>query len=91
MPSSYIARFELNRMIATEFWVGSGNSSERKFLESVLEKGITYIAERGYFSFDLLDKVLQARAFFVFRGKANLLYTRGWEVNHQPSRIARLF
>ncbi len=31
--------FELNRMIPTEFWIGTGKSSERKFLESVLETG----------------------------------------------------
>ncbi len=66
--------FELNRMIATEFWVGKGNSSEREFLASVLEKGCTYIADRGYFSFAIAAKVVQAEAFFVFRGKANLLY-----------------
>jgi Transposase DDE domain len=66
--------FELNRMIPTEFWVGTGNSSERAFLESVLESGVTYIADRGYFSFALADKVLQKQAFFVFRGRDNLLY-----------------
>lgn len=66
--------FELNRMIPTEFWIGKGNSSERSFLESVLEAGITYIADRGYCSFALADKVIRANAFFVFRGKDNLLY-----------------
>lgn len=66
--------FELNRMIPTEFWVGTGNSSERQFLESVLEAGITYIADRGYFSFGMADKIVQAKAFFVMRTKNNLLY-----------------
>ena len=66
--------FELNRMIPTEFWVGKGNSSERKFLEEVLKTGITYIADRGYFSFGLADKVLKAEAYFVMRAKDNLLY-----------------
>jgi len=66
--------FELNRMIPTEFWVGSGNSNERKFLESVVQAGYTYIADRGYFSFNLADKVLQAEAFLVMRVKDNLLY-----------------
>ena len=66
--------FDLNRMIPTEFWVGKGNSSERKFLESVVQAGLTYIADRGYFSFGLADKILQANAFFVFRGRHNLLY-----------------
>jgi hypothetical protein len=66
--------FELNRMIPTEFWIGKGNSSERTFLESVLQAGITYIADRGYCSFALADKVRQANAYFVFRGKDKLLY-----------------
>ena len=66
--------FALNEMIPTEFWVGEGNSNERKFLESVVQAGITYIADRGYFSFGLADKVLKARAFFVMRAKDNLLY-----------------
>lgn len=39
--------FELNRLIPTEFVLGSGNSSERAFLESILEAGVTYIADRG--------------------------------------------
>lgn len=68
--------FELNRMIPIEFWVGKGNSSERAFLESVLAAGITYIADRGYYSFALAHKVMQAEAFFVFRGRDNLLYRR---------------
>lgn len=66
--------FELNRMIPTEFWVGSGNSSERKFLESVVQVGSTYIADRGYFSFGLADKIIKAEAFLVMRVKHNLLY-----------------
>jgi hypothetical protein len=66
--------FELNRMIPTEFWVGSGNSNERKFLERVLQAGYTYLADRGYFSFNVADKVLQAQAYLVMRVKDNLLY-----------------
>ena len=66
--------FELNRMIPTEFLLGSGNSNERTFLESVLEAGVTYIADRGYGSFAIIAKVLQTSAYFIFRVKANLLY-----------------
>jgi hypothetical protein len=66
--------FELNRMIPTEFWVGGGNSNERAFLTKVLTAGTTYIADRGYFSFAIADKVLQAEAFLVMRVKDNLLY-----------------
>ncbi len=66
--------FELNRLIPTEFVMGSGNSSERAFLESVLEAGVTYIADRGYGSFEIIAKVLKAEAYFIFRVKDNLLY-----------------
>ncbi len=66
--------FELNRMIATEFLIGSGKSSERAFLEKVLEAGVTYIADRGYASFEIIAKVIKAEAYFVFRVKDNLLY-----------------
>ncbi len=66
--------FELNRMIPTEFLIGSGKSSEREFLLKVLEVGVTYIADRGYASFEIVAKLLQSGAYFVFRVKDNLLY-----------------
>lgn len=66
--------FELNRMIPTEFLIGSGKSSERDFLLKVLEQGVTYIADRGYASFEIIAKLLQSQAYFVFRVKDNLLY-----------------
>ena len=66
--------FELNRMIPTEFLIGSGKSSEREFLLKVLEAGVTYIADRGYASFEIIAQVWQAQAYFVFRVKDNLLY-----------------
>lgn len=66
--------FEMNRLIPTEFVVGSGKSSERLFLESILEKGVTYIADRGYASFEIIAKLLQAEAYFIFRVKDNLLF-----------------
>lgn len=65
--------FELNRLIPTEFLLGSGNSSERTFLESVLEAGVTYIADRRYASFEIIAKVLEGEAYFIFRVKDNLL------------------
>lgn len=66
--------FELNRLIPTEFVVGSGKSAERAFLESVLEKGITYIADRGYASFEVIAKLLKREAYFIFRVKDNWLF-----------------
>lgn len=64
--------FDLNRMIPVDFIGLSANSSERKFLLSILEKGVTYIADRGYFSFDVAAKIEAVRAFFIFRIKNNL-------------------
>jgi len=66
--------FEMNRLIPTEFVVGSGKSSERVFLESILEKGVTYIADRGYASFEIIAKLLKREAYFIFRVKDNLLF-----------------
>ena len=67
--------FELNRMIPVDFWVGSGNSSEREVLGAMLTAGVTYIADRGYMSFRLCQQVCQAQAHFIFRTKTNLLLT----------------
>ena len=66
--------FELNRMIPTSFIVGSGNSSERDFLVSIAQKAVTYIADRGYFSFDLGRQLVEKQAFFLIRIKSNLLF-----------------
>jgi len=67
--------FELNRMIPVDFWVGSGNSSERDALRTLLAAGVTYIADRGYMSFQLCHDVCQAQAHFIFRTKTNLVLT----------------
>jgi hypothetical protein len=67
--------FELNRMIPVDFWVGSGNSSEREALRTLLAAGVTYIADRGYMSFQLCREVCQAHAHFIFRTKTNLVFT----------------
>jgi hypothetical protein len=66
--------FNLNQMIPTEFWLKEGNSCERNFFINVLKEGITYIADRGYFSFELAHKILEKKAFFILRLKENMLY-----------------
>jgi hypothetical protein len=67
--------FELNRMIATDIMVGSGNSSERDALRQMLVIGVTYIADRGYASFRMFHDIVQAHAHFIIRVKSDLLYT----------------
>ena len=64
--------FELNRMLPVDFIGLKANSSERIFLLSILQRGITYIADRGYFSFALAAKIESAKAFFILRIKDNI-------------------
>ena len=44
--------FNLNKMIPVEFLAKEGNYSEKKFLKDILQKGITYVCDRGYISFE---------------------------------------
>lgn len=64
--------FELNRMLPIDFVGLKANASERCFLLSILQEGITYIADRGYFSFKLAAKIESVKAFFILRIKKNL-------------------
>ena len=84
--------FELNRMIPVDFWVGSGNSSERQALRRLLVAGVTYIADRGYLSFQLCADICHAQAHFLFRTKTNLCFTvvEPWPVV-LPAAAQRLF
>ncbi len=67
---------DLNHLIPVEFAIGAGTSSERAFLRSIVQAGLTYVADRGYFAFDLFDHIHRAQAYFVMRAKENLQYTR---------------
>lgn len=69
--------FSLNQMIPLEFLGQKANSSERQFLLSIVKKGVTYIADRGYFSFDVVAAINKAFAFFVIRIKDNMKFTVG--------------
>lgn len=66
--------FELNRMIPTEFWRGTGNSCERSMFLKMIQSGVTYIADKGYFSFELVEKVISMQAFFILRVKENMIF-----------------
>ncbi len=66
--------FCLNTLTPSEFLVAKGNSSERSFLKSIVEKGVTYIADRGYFSFDLAAFIAKSEAFFILRLKDNMIF-----------------
>jgi hypothetical protein len=67
--------FELNRMLPVAFLVTSAKGNERQALLKMLEKGVTYIADRGYMSVKIYRQIVSAEANFIFRVKANLLYS----------------
>lgn len=64
--------FSLNQMIPLEFSGLSGNSSERTFLLKIVQTGVTYIADRGYFSFELVNGITKKSAFFILRIRNNM-------------------
>jgi len=67
---------DLNTMTVVEFLCQKANSAERAFLIDICQKGFTYIADRGYFSFDLANFILNEKAFIIFRIKKNMLFKR---------------
>lgn len=69
--------FNLNTSSTNEFLISEGNRSERSFLISILEKGVTYICDRGYFSFEVLQEMNKVYAMFVLRLKDNIKFDVG--------------
>lgn len=67
--------FNLNFMIPADFLVTEGKFSERNFLAHVVKRGITYICDRGYVSFDIFRHISESEAFFIIRGKENMKYS----------------
>jgi Transposase DDE domain len=66
--------FCLNTLSPSEFLIAKGSSCERSFLKSIVEMAHTYIADRGYFSFDLAYFIDKSRAYFIFRLKENFIF-----------------
>ena len=65
--------FSLNQMIPVAMLFTESNSSERKALRQMLQPGVTYIADRGYFAYSILIDIA-ASAFFVIRAPCNVTY-----------------
>jgi hypothetical protein len=59
--------FSLNYMTPMDCIVTVGTGNERQALRQMLHEGLTFIADRGYFCFDLLADIVHAHAFFIFR------------------------
>jgi transposase len=62
-------------------------------LLSILQKGCTYVADRGYFSFDVGNSIDKAKAFFIIRIKSNLKFTilQKLEITSLKGRIPECF
>jgi hypothetical protein len=58
---------ELNRMLPVQFISTDANASEKTALFTMLESGVTYIADRGYLSFFLFHEIAKKKAFFLNR------------------------
>jgi hypothetical protein len=66
-------KFSLNQMVAVDFLLSLQETSERKAFRRFLQKGATYVLDRGYMAFTLLRDVINAQAFVVMRAYQNIV------------------
>ncbi len=65
--------FSLNHILAVEFLLGIHEASERQAIRRLLKKGATYVLDRGYMAFNLLNDIIQAQAFVMMRAYHNIV------------------
>lgn len=66
--------FSLNNMLTSCFLVTAASYDERKALAQLIEIGVTYIADRGYLSFELFQTITDKPAYFIIRVRKRLHY-----------------
>jgi len=66
--------FSLNDMLTSCFLVTAASYDERKALVQLIERGVTYIADRGYLSFELFKNINDKPAYFIIRVRKRLHY-----------------
>jgi hypothetical protein len=66
--------FALNQMIPVAMLLTESTFSERKALQQMVQAGVTYVADRGYFAYYLLLDIAAAGAFFVIRAPCSVTY-----------------
>ena len=91
--------FGLNQMIPVAMLLTDSKSSERKCLRQMLQPGVTYISDRGYFAYSIFNDIEVALAFFVIRAPCNVTYQilehlpvtlpsgMSWLVNVQDDKV----
>lgn len=52
-----------------------GAANERRVLETAVQSGHLYVADRGYFDKKLFERIVAAASSYVFRAHENLVYT----------------
>jgi len=67
--------FEVARGVPVDASVTCGQESEIRQLRHALEAGRLYVLDRGYVAYELLEEIMQARASFIVRVKANTAFT----------------
>jgi hypothetical protein len=65
--------FNLSRLMAVDFVIGSASSNERQAYRTMLRENVTYAIDRGYMAFALLRDSLAAKAHVIMRACNNLV------------------
>src|SRR5207247_9618619 len=65
--------FDATRMVPASFIIDTATSSERAALLAQLQKGVTYVLDRGYMEFTLFLDILKAQSSVVMRTYRNLI------------------
>jgi len=83
--------FHLNLMLPVAFITTDANYSEKKALSQLIEEGITFIADRGYFKFKLFIDIMTKGAHFIIRGKTKMKFTIiGSFISEVPGQMSSL-
>jgi Transposase DDE domain len=59
--------FNLSRLMAVDFVIGSATSNERQAYRTMLRANVTYVLDRGYMAFALLRDSIAAQAHVIMR------------------------
>lgn len=66
-------QFSLNHLVAVDFLLGVHETSERQAVRRLLKQGATYVLDRGYMAFALLNDIISAEAFVVMQAYQNIV------------------
>jgi len=66
-------KFSLNHLVAVDFLLSIHEPAERQALRRLLQRGATYVLDRGYMAFGLLKDIIKAEAFVVMRAYQNIV------------------